>query len=78
MAKPISTITRINKALKAAGREERLIRGRGYYYLIEGDAMSWYSSSIPVCWLEPTDKDFEFARFYVNEMFKDNGISTCI
>jgi hypothetical protein len=71
---PMSVLTRINAALKMAGREERLVRGRGYYYLAGGDAMGWHSSSIYVCWLEPTEEDFELARFEINEMFKANGV----
>jgi hypothetical protein len=73
-ARAMSTVTRINKALKAAGREERLVRGRGYYYLIEGEAHTWYSSSIYVCWLEHTERDFQFARNEINAMFERNGI----
>lgn len=78
MSKPVSTVTRINNALKAAGREERLVRGRGYYYLIHGESHRWYSSSIYCCWLEPTEKDFQFARFNVNKMFEENDIATRI
>ena len=29
----MSTIANVNKMLKAAGREERLVRGGGYYYV---------------------------------------------
>jgi hypothetical protein len=42
-------VAQVNAALKAKGIAERLRRGRGYYYFTEGDAMSWYSSSVPVC-----------------------------
>lgn len=77
-AKTKGTVARINAALKAAGREERLVHGRGYYYLWHGAAPSWYSSSIYVSHLEATKKDFEFARYNVNAMFKENGIAVSI
>ena len=44
-----ATIAReVNAAIKAMGRDERLVAGRGYCYFVEGDAMSWYTSSVPV------------------------------
>ncbi len=73
-----SPVTRINNALKAAGREERLVRGRGYYYLHLGEASCFYSCSIPCMWLEKTQADFEFAISYVNDMFKDAHINFTI
>jgi hypothetical protein len=42
------TIAAVNKALKAAGHPEELVRGNGYFYFAEGDAMSWYTSSVYV------------------------------
>lgn len=76
IAKPVSAVTRINKALKALGREERLVRGRGYYYLIEGESSSFYTSSIYTMWIEP--KDFAFAASEVNDMFRRAGIEARI
>lgn len=75
-SKPKSAVTRVNEALKALGREERLVRGRGYYYLRDGEAHTFYSSSIYVCWIEP--KDFAFAASEVNDMFRREGINARI
>lgn len=38
----------VNKALRILSISERLVRGAGYWYFIEGDASDWYSSSVPV------------------------------
>lgn len=42
------TLKRVNKALEAAGIPERLVKGRGYYYFVEGAAAGWPCSSILV------------------------------
>ncbi len=42
---------RLNRALAKAGVAERVMQGNGYVYFVDGDSSSWYSSSIPVCWL---------------------------
>lgn len=77
-----SPVTRINALLKKAGHEMRLVRGRGYYYLIDAGeqtiAAGFYSASIPVCWLEKTEKDFRFALFCINEIFKREGITPLV
>jgi hypothetical protein len=38
----------VNKALRAAGFQEELVRGNGYFYFVGGDAASWPSSSVLV------------------------------
>jgi hypothetical protein len=43
------TLKAVNAALAARGIKERLVQGYGYLYFIEGEASSWYSSSVPVC-----------------------------
>lgn len=45
------TAATINRELKARGIAERVKQGRGYVYFVDGDASSWHSSSIPVCYL---------------------------
>ena len=64
MAKTVKTATtgagiakQVNARLKAAGREERLVAGRGYCYFVGGDAMSWYTSSVPVCYISDLTVD---------------------
>ncbi len=47
---PVSSAT-VNRLLKALGHSEKLVAGRGYLYFVDGDASSWYSSSVPVCYL---------------------------
>ena len=41
-------IRTVNNALRNAGYAEQLVRGRGYFYFVEGDAPKWYSSSVLV------------------------------
>lgn len=72
MKKTVSAITRVNAILKKAGRDERLVRGRGYYYLRGGEASSFHTVSIYACWIEP--KDFTFACREVVRLFGDAEI----
>lgn len=44
----VSRIAEVNRALKARGAEERLVRGNGYYYFAGGAAAGWPSSSVYV------------------------------
>lgn len=44
------SLARVNAALKARGVEERLVRGSGYFYFREGNAMSWPSSGVYGVW----------------------------
>lgn len=48
MNRPRTTLKAVNAALAAAGHAERLVKGRGYWYFIDGDADGWYSASVPV------------------------------
>lgn len=45
------TAREVNKVFAAFGIVERLRQGRGYCYFTEGDAIEWYSSSVPVCYV---------------------------
>jgi hypothetical protein len=67
----MAVTTRINKALKQAKLEQRFIRGCGYYY-VTGVAVS---SSMYVCWLEPTERDYRYAREHVNSVLREEGIT---
>lgn len=69
-----SAVVRINDAFRDAGREERLVRGRGYYYVQGGEASGFYSSSIYCHSLDATERDFDYARSAINEMFRQAGI----
>jgi hypothetical protein len=40
------TLTIINAELKRRGHAERLVRGRGYFYFVDGQALDWFSSSV--------------------------------
>ena len=42
------SIREVNKALAAMGVEERLCRGRGYYYFWHGSAPDWRECSVAV------------------------------
>lgn len=57
-----TTPAAVNKILKARGHKERLVRGRGYYYFVDGNASGWFSSSIPVMWLIGTPEHFADMR----------------
>ena len=41
-------VAEVNHHLKAMGAEEKLYRGRGYYYFAGGEASGWYSTSVYV------------------------------
>jgi hypothetical protein len=45
-------VAAVNRALKLAGREEKLVRGNGYYYFINGAADGWRSVSVSVCYAD--------------------------
>jgi hypothetical protein len=53
----------VNKALKKMGREERLVRGDGYYYI----SPPVMSSGLYVYSLEDTPDDHKIAREYIEE-----------
>lgn len=44
--RPVGRVAEVNQALRTRGKKERLVRGRGYYYFTEGDASSWFTSSV--------------------------------
>lgn len=68
-----STVTRINDAFRKAKRDERLVRGRGYYYVM-GELLGYTSTSLPVFSLEATEHDYQYARKTINDMFDEAGI----
>lgn len=72
MTKPVSAVTRVNQQLKAQGREERLVRGRGYYYMHSGDTGRWPATSIYVYRIGP--EDYAFAAREVQYLFAQAGI----
>lgn len=41
------TLTAINNELARRGHAERLVRGDGYFYFIDGAAHTWYSATVP-------------------------------
>jgi hypothetical protein len=67
-----SAITKINNRLKSLGREERLVRGRGYYYLRGGEASGFPNSSIYQMWIQP--EEFESVWEEIKDMFKKADI----
>lgn len=70
--KPVSTLTRINTQLKKQGREERLVRGRGYYYLRGGDASALPQSAIYASNLYP--ENYKWTARYVRDLLADGHI----
>jgi hypothetical protein len=53
----MNRVAEVNRELKALGYAERLRKGRGYYYFVEGEAMNWFTSSVPVCHAENLSVD---------------------
>lgn len=45
--KPV-TMKAVNEAIRALGGEEKLVRGAGYFYFIEGKAHTWFGSMVCV------------------------------
>ena len=63
-------IRTVNNALRNAGYAEQLVRGRSYFYFVEGDAMKWPTSSVYVYRLDTyTPAQWIEQR---NELAKDN------
>jgi hypothetical protein len=44
----IATVSLVNAELKKLGKEERLRKGRGYYYFHGGASYGWHTSSVYV------------------------------
>ncbi len=49
----MTTVHAVNKELRARGRDERLKRGRGYFYVYGGGAENWRESGIYAMSLTP-------------------------
>lgn len=58
----MGTLATINKLLKKSGRTERLVRGRGYYYIPESTLSGLYVNK-----LEDDTESMEIAVEFVNE-----------
>lgn len=43
-----SRVAEVNRVLKAQGKEERLTRGRGYYYFRDGNTAFWPATAVNV------------------------------
>jgi hypothetical protein len=62
-------VRRINRLLKKAGIENRLVRGNGYYY-VTGVAVS---SGLYVYVLDNTEEDFQMAYAHVKDVLKQDS-----
>jgi len=71
--KPVSAVTRVNRQLAAQGREERLVRGRGYYYLMGGESSGFPATAIYSYRIEP--EDYERTASTVRDLFAAAGIA---
>lgn len=40
--------TEVNRLIKAMGRKERLVAGRGYCYFTDGNTSSWHQTAVYV------------------------------
>ena len=58
----VTTVAAINRVLRSRGHAERLRRGRGYYYFVDGNASAWFSSSVDVYRLIGTADHFADMR----------------
>jgi hypothetical protein len=58
----MGTLATINKLLKKAGRTERLVRGRGYYYIPESTLSGLYVNK-----LDDDSESMKIAVEFVNE-----------
>jgi hypothetical protein len=41
-------VAEVNRELRSRGVSEKLVRGNGYYYFVDGNAADWYTSSVSV------------------------------
>lgn len=65
------TAATINRELKRLGYAERIRQGYGYVYFTDGDASSWYSSSVAICKISHV-QDVTWWIRQRNELAKDN------
>jgi hypothetical protein len=54
-----------NRILRQEGVEEKLVRGRGYYYFADGESSAWYSSSIGVYRITSCEIGFLLAEYLI-------------
>jgi len=52
-----STARTLTAALRRAGFLETVVQGRGYVYLVDGDAFDWFSQSLEVCYTRDLDDE---------------------
>lgn len=72
-----SPISRVNGALKQAGRSERLVKGRGYMYF-RGGELDVFLGSIYMMNLEQNERDYQALRSAVVEAFAARGVTLAI
>ena len=44
--RPARSCEDVNRELRARGKAEQLVKGRGYFYFADGEAATWPSSSV--------------------------------
>lgn len=49
------TLRAVNDSFAAAGIQERLAKGKGYFYFVEGESIKWFSTSVMVIALNQLD-----------------------
>lgn len=69
----MNAVRAINAALKKAGRDERLVRGKGYWYLSGGDAGRLRESGF--YGYHPALISAEASLRMIQERFADNGVT---
>lgn len=42
------TLKKVNKILKDLGSQENLVKGKDYYYFVDGNSYNWETSSVMV------------------------------
>jgi len=60
---PRLTLRRINAAIAAIGGREQLVRGKGYFYFVGGNAASWPRSGVYVYRLNALTLDQWLAEY---------------
>lgn len=71
-----SAVTRVNEALRRAGRDERVVRARGYYRLHAGESHRFRESGLyglGARMLGSTDHDFRHLKEAVETAFRANA-----
>lgn len=74
----MTTLASVNKALKKAGIDAELVKGKGYYWFDGDEASGWYSNSVPVFHVSQLSEEQWIAAYHSlkEDSDKRRGVSS--